>query len=134
MQVKVNGAKWATRASAAAGDYANGTQTPKRSWSEATSASKANYEAGIAAANSRDAFAKGVQSAGDQAWRSGIENKGRARFSQGVAIAQNKYESGFRPFASAIESAQLPPRGPKGTNYGRVQAVGEALRNAKLNR
>lgn len=131
MQVKSNAAKWATRSAAASGEYAEGVQSPRRSWQQATEASEANYEAGLAAASAEKRFSKGVTAAGDAKYKQGVAEKGRTRFQQGVAVSQDAYSRGFAPFKSALESTTLAPRGPKGTNYGRVQQVGEALRTAR---
>lgn len=132
MEVRNNPQKWATRSSAASGDYAAGARSPRRSWSASAAASEANYEAGVNEAIGRKAFGKGVQDAGDGKWQKGIEEKGRTRYQSGVAVAQGEYSAGFAPYEQVLRSTTLPPRGPKGSNYGRVQAVGEALRSRKL--
>ncbi len=129
--VRSNPEKWANRSSAASADYAQGVQSPRRSWSQSASAAKENYKSGVALAASEGRYEKGVQKAGDAKWQKGATEKGAQRFSQGVLGAQQNYSSGFAPFAAALQGVNLPPRGPKGTNYGRVQAVGEALRAAK---
>ena len=72
-----------------------------------------------------------MEKSGDAKWQSGVKNKGRANYQSGVRIAKAAYDRGFSPYKSVIESVSLPPRGPKGTNYGRVEAIGEALRKAK---
>ena len=127
MEIRFDAAKWANRSSAAQGEYKKGVQSPRRSWSSAAAASETNFEAGIAAAISRKAYGKGVSEAGDGAWTKGANEKGASRFSQGVLGAQNEYQKGFSPYADVLRSLSLTPRGPKGTNYGRSQAVGEAL-------
>ncbi len=131
MEVKHNPAKWSQRAAAASGDYEQGTARPRVSWSQAASGAESNYAAGVNAAIGEGAYGKGINKAGDGKWRKGIVEKGRARYSQGVAIAQSEYDAGYRPFADALRGVTLSPRGPKGTNYARVQEVGESLRNAK---
>jgi len=132
--VKVDAEKYANRAGAAAGDYLKGAQAPRRSQSQAAIAAAGNYSAGVSEAISRGAFEKGLQRAGDQKWLAGIQNKGRTRYSQGVQLAADSWRSGFQPYAAALGSLDLGPRGPKGTNYGRVQQVGELLRETKLGR
>lgn len=131
-EVRTNPQKWATRSGAASGDYATGVQTPRRSWAGAASASEANYEAGVQEAISRKGFSKGIQNAGDAKWQRGVAEKGRTRYQSGVAVAADEYNKGFQPFADTLRSVTLAPRGPKGTNYQRVQQVGEALRQRKL--
>lgn len=132
MQVRNNPSKWARNSAGASADYASGAQNPRRSWAESTQASEGNYEAGVQEAIGRKAFSKGVQDAGDSKWKAGIQEKGRARYSQGVAVAQDEYQKGFAPYVSTLNSLTLPPRGPKGQNYQRSQLVGEAMRETKL--
>lgn len=129
--VRINPEKWASRASGAGADYASGVRAPRRSQSAAAIAAKENYKAGVTLAISEGRFEKGLQKAGDAKWLKGATEKGEQRFTQGVLGTQQEYAAGFAPFAQALTSLSLAPRGPKGTNYGRVQAVGEALRNAK---
>lgn len=131
MEVKHNPSKWSTRAAAAGSDYEQGTARPRVPWSQAAAGASENYAAGVNAAIGEGRYGKGVSRAGDATWRKGITEKGRARYSQGVAIGQSEYDSGYRPYAEALRGVSLSPRGPKGTNYSRVQEVGEALRNAK---
>lgn len=129
--VRYNTGKFSQRAASAAGEYASGTQNPRRSQSEAAKAAKGNWEAGLQAAIAADSFSKGLTRAGDAAWQKGVQEKGRSRYGTGVSLSESKYVTNFEPFKRAIESVSLQPRGPKGTNYARVQAVGEALRAAK---
>lgn len=131
-EVRFSPQKWAQRSAAAGSEYAAGASAPRRSWSQAAAASEANYQAGINDAISRSAFSKGVQAAGDAKWSRGVQEKGRTRYQSGVSIAQDEYARGFQPYADTIRSLTLPPRGPKGQNYQRVQAVGEALRQRKV--
>lgn len=134
MQVRHNPAKWARNTQAASGDYVAGVAAPRTPWAQATAAAEQNFAAGVQDAVSRGAFGRGVQNAGDNKWRKGVEEKGRTRYQQGAAVAQSDYDRGFAPFKSVIEGVSLPPRGPKGQNYGRSQAMGEALLAARLNR
>lgn len=131
MQVRNDPAKWANRSAAASGEYAQGVASPRRSWSAATEAAADVHAQAMQEAIAEGRFAKGVRKASDAAWSQGVQNKGRTRYSQGVTVAQNKYSSGFAPFAAALGAVTLSPRGPKGQNYGRTQEVGEALRAAK---
>ena len=130
-KVNFDASKWARRASASAGDYHAGTASPRRSQSQSAIASKDVYAAGVNAAIASGAYEKGLSKSGDAGWQKGIREKGVGRYSQGVSGAQNEYAAGFRPFVAVIEGIDLGPKGPKGTNYGRVQQIGEALRAAK---
>ena len=126
--------KWAEVTPGRASEYQSGVQSPRRSWAQATSDAAENYEAGVQEAISRGAFQKGVDSAGDQAWRDGAINKGVSRWPQGVRLGKNAYQQGFAPYHSTLSGLTLSPRGAKGDprNYARVQEVGEALHATKV--
>lgn len=133
-KVRFDPGKWRTNAAQAGGAYEVGTRSPRTPWAAAAAESEENYNAGVQAAIADGQYGKGVNRAGDSKWLKGITEKGRARYIQGVGIAQDEYAAGFRPYVSVIEGVILPPRGPKGQNYGRVEAIGEALREAKAAR
>ena len=128
------GTKWAEVTPQRAGEYQQGIQSPRRSWSEATSNAEENYNAGVTEAQSRGAFKKGVEKAGDSAWKEGALQKGVSRWPAGVRLGKNKYQSGFAPYHSVISGLTLSPRGTKGDprNYDRVREVGEALHAEKV--
>ncbi len=131
MLVKIDQEKYARRASAAGQDYAQGTQSPRRSQSESAIAASKNYEAGIAESIAQKSFEKGLRKAGDAKWQKGVQEKGRARYQQGVSVAGADWSTAMQPFSAALNALTLEPRGPKGQNYGRTQKVGDALRAAK---
>lgn len=126
--------KWSEVTPQRAGDYEAGVKSPKRSWSQATSDAAENYNQGVQEAISRGAFEKGVNAAGDSAWRDGAVNKGVSRWPQGVRMGKNKYQEGFAPYQSIISGLTLSPKGAKGDprNYDRVREVGEALHAGKV--
>lgn len=126
--------KWSEVTPQRAGEYQAGINSPKRSWSQATSDAEENYNAGVTEAQARGAFKKGVEKAGDSAWKEGALNKGVSRWPAGVRLGKSKYQTGFAPYHSAISSLTLSPRGPKGDprNYDRVREVGEALHETKI--
>lgn len=128
--------KWSERAGAAASDYADGVQNPKEDWKTATVAAAESYKQGVQKSITEGRFAKGVNRAGSQKQINNSISKGVARFSQGVAIAQNDYEENVAPFLEIIERTQLPPRGPKGdpANINRVTKIAAALHQGKLAR
>lgn len=134
-KVKSNYAsKWARVTPQRTEDYQQGVQNPKQSWQQATLAAEANQAAGVQQAIQDKRFAKGVQKAGDTTWQQGALQKGVTRFGEGVQVSEQKYASGFAPFAQVIESTQLPPKYPKGDprNIERVKAIASALRNKKV--
>lgn len=126
--------KWNTRASAAGQAYTDGIKAPRNDWASSTVAAKNNWSSGVQAAVQDGRFEKGVTAAGDSAWQNGALNKGSARYAPGVQQAQGKFAAGFGKFQQVLSNLTLPPRMPKGDpgNYQRTQAVGTALRNAKL--
>lgn len=128
------GRKWSEVTPQRAGEYQAGIQSPRRSWAQATSDAEANYEEGVNAAISRKAFGKGVEKAGDSAWKEGALQKGVSRWPAGVRLGKNKYQQGFAPYHSVISGLTLSPRGTKGDprNYDRVREVGEALHEEKV--
>lgn len=126
-------AKWGRRAGSAGQEYADGVQSPRRSWAAATQAAEVNYEQGVQASIGRKSFGKGVAKAGDAKWKDRATTLGSARFASGVAASENEYSKGFAPYLSVLAGLTLPPRGAKGSpqNLARVAAVANALRNAK---
>ena len=127
------GEKWNRRSASAGPEYEAGIRNPRTPWAAASNSSKASWTAGVTLAAQRDAYGKGVTAAGDQRWSQKSIEKGPARFSQGVAVSEADYASGFAPFRDAIERVDLPPRGPRGSeqNYARVAPIGKALAQLK---
>jgi len=129
-------AKWARRAGSASAEYQEGVERTPKSWQAAASAAENNYKAGVTAAAAAGRFGKGVTKAGDAKWKRGAVEKGPTRYSQGVSVGQQEYQSQVAPFLEVIGRTDLPPRGPTGSemNYARVAAIGKALRMAKTGR
>lgn len=125
--------KWARRAGVAQTDYVEGVKNPRTPWAEAAASAAENWKSGIQQAAQNDAFAKGVKAAGNETWQKGAEQKGANRYAEGVSLATDKWQEGFKPYAEVIASLKLPPRGPKGSpqNLQRVAAINQALRAKK---
>jgi len=121
--------KWNRRASSAGPELEEGLRNPRTPWAQAANAAKASWAAGAQAAIQRDAFAKGVNAAGDARWQQKSLEKGPSRFAQGVAVSQPDFEKAWAPYRDAIERVDLPPRGPRGSeqNFARVAPIGKAL-------
>jgi hypothetical protein len=128
--------RWQRRASSAGGEYREGIERTGKSWSANASAAKANYIAGVQEAQGRDAFAKGIQSAGDQKWRGNAVAKGPGRYSEGVNVGQGDYERGVAPYLEVASRTDLPMRGATGSesNYQRSVTMAKAFRAAKTGR
>src|SRR5574343_455065 len=126
--------KFVERASAASGDYVAGAQSTSKDQSAAAIAAAPNYAAGVQAAITRGAYAKGLQTSGKAGWLKGVTEKGANRFAEGVASGASKYATNSGKYDSARSAATALPRGPKGSeqNFARSKAVGQALRKAKV--
>lgn len=126
--------KWGRNAAQAGDSYREGIQNPRRPWAAATTAADEARKEGLAAADARDAFRKGVEEAGDTKWKDRASKLGPARFRQGVQVAKPDYQKGFGRYHSVIQGVTLPPRGPKGSpeNIDRVRAIAEALHAEKV--
>lgn len=122
--------KWVRRSSVAAPDYTQGVENPRRPWADAAAAADQNYRQGVTQAAQAGRFGQGVRAAGNDKWRNAAISKGPNRFTEGVSLARDEWESGFRPFQDAIAALSLPARGPKGSpqNIQRVSAVANTMR------
>lgn len=114
-------------------DYKIGIQNPKRDWEEETLNAEGNWKAGIDAAAGKGMFSKGVREAGTNKWKDKALKKGPGRFAEGVYIAGDDYEKGFKPYREAIAAVDLGPRFPRRDprNIERVKRVVDALVAAK---
>jgi hypothetical protein len=130
VNMKFDPAKFSRNASAAASDYEKGAMNPKRSPTAGAIASKDAMLAGIQNAVSSGRWQKRLEASGDAAYTQGIKDKGRARYQTGVATqsAVGKVTAHLQSMQNVLSGVTLAPRGPKGSNYGNVQTVGDALR------
>jgi hypothetical protein len=126
--------KFGTNASAGSGNYASGVQQ-NQSWAQNTEAAAPTWAAGVQAAASGGRFAKGVAKVGQQKWQSNSVSKGQSRFQSAVTSpsAQQSWQAGFSPYASAIAAIAKPPKGVRGSpgNYQIVQTIGDTLHKLK---
>lgn len=119
--------KWKTRASSASPDYVSGVQSPKRPWAATTAASANTWAQAVSTAAANGSFGKGVNAAGDAKWQAGATTLGAQRYPQGVNAGQPAYVTGEQPFLQTLANLNLPPRGVKGTNAARTDAVVQAM-------
>ena len=124
--------KYASRSSAAGGEYKAGIESPRRDQAAAAAAAVDAYNAGVQEAISAGRFVTGVNAAGSEKWKRKAGTVGATRYPQGAAAAKDDWAKGAKPILDAIASVDLPPRGPRGTpgNIQRVVAVAEAARKA----
>lgn len=126
-------AKWAEVTPQRAPQYEAGVRDPKADWASGATAANDAWKAGVGLAVTQDLFAKGVRRVGTAGWQEGAIGKGVARFGPGVALARQRYESRFAPYASAIAGLTLPPRFARRDprNLLRVAAVVNAMIETK---
>jgi hypothetical protein len=126
--------KWTRVTPGRTEDYKLGIQNPRRDWEEETLEAKDNWKAGIDAAAAKGLFEKGVREAGTTKWKEKALKKGPGRFAEGVYIAGDDYEKGFKPYRDAIAAVDLGPRFPRRDprNLERVRRVVNALIEAKI--
>ena len=126
--------KWTRVTPGRTEDYKLGIANPRRDWEEETLEGAGNWKAGIDAAAAKGLFAKGVKEAGTAKWKEKALKKGPGRFAEGVYIAGDDYEKGFKPYRDAIAAVDLGPRFPRRDprNLERVRRVVNALIEAKI--
>lgn len=130
------GAKWQRRAASAGTEYEQGVTGAGTRWATNAAAADKTYQQAVTTAAAAGRFGKGVAKAGAAKYERMAREKGPARYSQGVSVAESDYAASVAPYLQAIGSVDLPARGPAGSegNYQRVAAIGKALRQLKLSR
>ena len=126
--------KWASNAGNAQPAYIAGINAPKASQSGAAIAAAPRWQASVSSAAALASYTGHLSKAGDTAWTAGALGKGKDRYAGGIAAGKAKYTTKIGPVLSAIAGVTLPDKGIRGSaqNYARVQAVGDALHQAKL--
>lgn len=121
--------KFVSRASTAGGDYTSGVQAAGPDWEARTRASEDAYKQGVTMAANEGRFLKGVSDAGAAKYVQRAATLGAQRYPTGVAAAEGDWAKGFAPFHQALQSMDLPPRGPRGTpqNQNISNAVAQRL-------
>lgn len=129
-------ARFKSKASGAAGDYANGVKGAGAAWEGATKAAGQNYADGVQKAIGRDAFSKGVSNSGGNYYEARASGLGAQRFAQGVAAGEGNYAEGVAPYLQNMAGLNLTPRRPKGdpSNIQRVAEVSMSNRQLKERR
>jgi hypothetical protein len=125
--------KFEARAAAAGQAYEDGVMDVSDSeQQQATLDAAGNWETGVQDAIAEGRFSAGVQNP-NQSWQQAAMETGSSRFTQGASNAGGQWQSGFQPFADALESLSLQPRGARGSpsNFDRARNVGETLHNVR---
>jgi hypothetical protein len=125
--VNTSATKWVQRAGAAAPAYASGVAGTTKDQAGLAAAAEPLWASQVQIAAANHTFAQMVTQAGTGKWKAMVASKGAARYPQGVTAGQPAYTTGVSPYFQALTNLTLSPRGPKGSNIGRVQAVDDLL-------
>jgi hypothetical protein len=107
------GLNWVEGTAGATGRLERGIRNPKRQWRTNTIAAEANYNAGVQAAIATKRFSRGVAKVSQSDYQEITARKAVERWPGGVAVAVEKYKTGFSPYATALANQTLSPRGPR---------------------
>jgi len=132
--VSISQQKYVTNTANAVPAYKAGIASPKTSQSAAAIAAIPTWQQAVSSPSAAAAMKSGLTTAGDSTWAANATNIGASRYPQGTAAGASKWSTNVQPYLQVIANTTLPPKGIKGAaqNYQRVQAVGTALHNAKL--
>jgi len=125
--------KFERRASAAGQDYANGVESVTDSeQQEATLEAADEWVTGVQESIQNGTFQSGVRNT-PKSWQSQALEVGQNRFTQSAGQSGDVWRQSFEPFANALESLSIPPRGARGSsaNFERSREVGERLNEAR---
>ena len=106
--------------------YGDGVAAPRRPQAASALAAATLYEAATQEAIADKRYEKGVAKAGEAKWQENASKKGKARLASGVQGGADDWATNTKPILDAMIIVNLPPRGVKGSNAARVQAVNEA--------
>jgi len=121
--------KFQRRASSAGQDFEDGvSEVSDSDQAQATLDAADNWTQGVQDAINEGRFSEGVNQS-SKSWQGQTLANGVTRFTQGASEAGEIWASEFQPFADTLESLNLQPRGPRGSeaNFQRSREVGEAL-------
>lgn len=123
--------KFKERASGASTEYATNAAASAQDWEAKTSAAEEVYKQSVIDAANKGRFGAGVRGSAEK-FRKNVTNLGGQRYASGIGNAQDTYAQAMGPVLATIAGLTLPPRGVKGTNQERSNAVAVALRKAKV--
>jgi len=125
--------KFERRAGQAGQDYETGVSSVSdQEQQQATLDAADSWATGVQEAINNGTFSDGVNNP-TQSWQQAALEVGSSRFTQSASQAGDQWSNGFSDFADTLESLNLQPRGPRGSeaNFQRSRAVGEALNNQR---
>ena len=134
--VEASARKWAERAGAASGEYADQAIAAATHWQERAGAAGKNYKDAVTQGNVESRFTQGVQRAGSGKYAKGIRDKGSSRYAAGVDASQAEFSAGVGPYLSGLNGFDPGTRGLRGSpgNYDISKKVGEHLKSIRLQR
>lgn len=126
--------KWADVTPARASYYETEAPAAAGEWEANTIAAGGTYKAGIAVAGIDKRFVGGVRRAGAAKFERKVKDVGVARYSPGVAAAEEDMAKGFADYQAVLDGFEIPDRGPRGApgNYEIGKKIGDALHKKRL--
>lgn len=126
--------KYVARAAVAEPEYRAGIANPKRAWAAAALGASGTFHAAVTAPSTKALFEAGIKKAGDAKWKKMAEDKGAARFADGVEKSKDFFKSAMSDVLATIEATSIGKRGPRGSaqNYARSKDLGTALHAKRL--
>ncbi len=130
----VSAQKFTRNASSAASEYATNAANAATRWQTNSAAAQQTFQQAITAPGVPQRYGRGVQRAGAAKYQGRVQAVGQNRYSEGVGVSQDDWQSGFQPFAQALASLTLSGRRPRGDaqNYRRVEEVGKRLNATRI--
>ena len=126
--------KYTTETPARVGYYVKGIEEYTGDWVAVTVAADEARKQGLAEADRRNAWPRGVKRRGTDGWKQKAKEKGGRNYPTGVQTAGPDYRAGFAPYHEVIARITLSKRGPRGApqNYQRVKELGDALHKKRV--
>lgn len=125
--------KWSTVSSGRQNDYLEGVRSAGSAWQEGVNGAESTWAEGVQMAIGNGSYSHGVQGKSSK-YVDRASTLGAQRWSGGIQASGDAYQRGVTPIFQALSSVTLPPKMARGNpaNYARVQAVGEAARQAAM--
>lgn len=125
-------ANWAAKMQGASANATAGAQAVSTSPGQAAAAQRNAYQQGVQ--QNVDKWANNVAAVSTDQWRQAYIQKGVPRMASGAQAAQPKMANFMSQLIPYQQSIQLPARGPKGTNVGRMTAWHDAMLKFRANK
>lgn len=127
--------KWGTNSGSGAARYMTHAAAAAAKFVANAEAAAGSFQQAVTSGNIGARYMSGLRKNGATRYATGIAQKG-SRYGQGVGTpgAQQAWQSGFTPFATALGGMDPGPRGPRGDpkNGQRSLAVQQLLHNLRI--